>query len=280
MFNPINLLSKVIKSSNQRDLDKIQKIVEKVNKQESSVSKYEEKDFPKITEELIQKVKEGVSLNDILIEAFAMVREASKRVTGERHFDVQILGGIALHQNNIAEMKTGEGKTLTITLPAYLNALKKKGVHIVTVNDYLAKRDCENMGRIYKFLGLSTGYINNDQSDEERKKNYNCDITYATNSELGFDYLRDNMKFSQELIVQRGHHLAIVDEIDSCLIDEARTPLIISGAVEDRTVQYLAVDRLLKNFNKENYEIDEKDKNVLLTNKGIDTIENVFSMQK
>ena len=280
MFNPINLLSKVIKSSNQRDLDKIQKIVEKVNKQESSVSKYEEKDFPKITEELIQKVKEGVSLNDILIEAFAMVREASKRVTGERHFDVQILGGIALHQNNIAEMKTGEGKTLTITLPAYLNALKKKGVHVVTVNDYLAKRDCENMGRIYKFLGLSTGYINNDQSDEERKKNYNCDITYATNSELGFDYLRDNMKFSQELIVQRGHHLAIVDEIDSCLIDEARTPLIISGAVEDRTVEYLAVDRLLKNFNKENYEIDEKDKNVLLTNKGIDTIENVFSNAK
>ena len=280
MFNPINLLSKIIKSSNQRDLDKIQKIVEKVNKQESLVSKYKEKDFPKRTEELIQKVKEGVSLNDILIEAFAMVREASKRVTGERHFDVQILGGIALHQNNIAEMKTGEGKTLTITLPAYLNALEKKGVHIVTVNDYLAKRDCENMGRIYKFLGLSTGYINNDQSDEERKKNYNCDITYATNSELGFDYLRDNMKFSQELIVQRGHHLAIVDEIDSCLIDEARTPLIISGAVEDRTVQYLAVDKLLKNFNKENYEIDEKDKNVLLTNKGIDTIENVFSNAK
>ena len=280
MFNPINLLSKIIKSSNQRDLDKIQKIVEKVNKQESLVSKYKEKDFHKRTEELIQKVKEGVSLNDILIEAFAMVREASKRVTGERHFDVQILGGIALHQNNIAEMKTGEGKTLTITLPAYLNALEKKGVHIVTVNDYLAKRDCENMGRIYKFLGLSTGYINNDQSDEERKKNYNCDITYATNSELGFDYLRDNMKFSQELIVQRGHHLAIVDEIDSCLIDEARTPLIISGAVEDRTVQYLAVDRLLKNFNKENYEIDEKDKNVLLTNKGIDTIENVFSNAK
>ncbi len=280
MFNPINLLSKIIKSSNQRDLDKIQKIVEKVNKQESLVSKFEEKDFPKKTNELIQKVEGGMSLNDILIEAFAMVREASKRVTGERHFDAQILGGIALHQNNIAEMKTGEGKTLTITLPAYLNALEKKGVHIVTVNDYLAKRDCENMGKIYKFLGLSTGYINNDQNDEERKHNYNCDITYATNSELGFDYLRDNMKFSQESIVQRGHNLAIVDEIDSCLIDEARTPLIISGAVEDRTVQYLAVDRLLKNFNKENYEIDEKDKNVLLTNKGIDTVENVFSNAK
>ena len=153
MFNPINLLSKIIKSSNQRDLDKIQKIVERVNKQESLVSKYGDEDFPKKTQELIQKVKEGQSLNDILIEAFAMVREASKRVTKERHFDVQILGGVALHQNNIAEMKTGEGKTLTITLPAYLNALEKKGVHIVTVNDYLAKRDCENMGRIYKFLG-------------------------------------------------------------------------------------------------------------------------------
>ena len=280
MFNPINLLSKIIKSSNQRDLDKIQKIVERVNKQESFVSKYGDEDFPKKTQELIQKVKEGQSLNDILIEAFAMVREASKRVTKERHFDVQILGGIALHQNNIAEMKTGEGKTLTISLPAYLNALEKKGVHIVTVNDYLAKRDCENMGRIYKFLGLSTGYINNDQSDEERKKNYNCDITYATNSELGFDYLRDNMKFSQESIVQRGHNFAIVDEIDSCLIDEARTPLIISGAMEDKTVQYLAVDKLLKNFDKENYEIDEKDKNVLLTNKGIDAIENMFSNAK
>tara|TARA_Y100000590_G_scaffold376111_1_gene441469 strand:- start:5827 stop:8376 length:2550 start_codon:yes stop_codon:yes gene_type:complete len=280
MFNPLNLLTKLIKSSNQRDIDKIQKIVAKVNDQEKLVSEYSDKDFPKKTEELIHKVKEGSSLNDILVEAFALVREASKRVTGERHFDVQILGGVALHQSNIAEMKTGEGKTLTISLAAYLNALEKKGVHVVTVNDYLAKRDCENMGKIYNFLGLTAGYINNDQSDEERKKNYNCDITYATNSELGFDYLRDNMKFSQETIVQRGHNFAIVDEIDSCLIDEARTPLIISGAVEDRTVQYLAVDKLLKNFNEENYEIDEKDKNVLLTNKGIDAIENIFTNAK
>ncbi len=276
MLNPINLLSKIIKSSNQRELDKIQKIVEKINKIESQIAKFADSDFPKKTEELIKNVDEGASLDDILVEAFALVREASKRVIGERHFDVQIIGGVALHQNCIAEMKTGEGKTLTITLPAYLNALKKKGVHVVTVNDYLAKRDCENMGKIYKFLGLSAGYINNDQTDEERKKNYKCDITYATNSELGFDYLRDNMKFSEESIVQRGHNFAIVDEIDSCLIDEARTPLIISGAVEDKTIQYLAVDKLLKKFDKENYEIDEKDKNVLLTNKGIDSIENIF----
>ena len=276
MLNPINLLSKIIKSSNQRELDKIQKIVEKINKLESQVAEFTDSDFPKKTKELIKKVDEGASLDDILCEAFALVREASKKVTGERHFDVQIMGGIALHQNSIAEMKTGEGKTLTITLPAYLNALKKKGVHVVTVNDYLAKRDCENMGKIYKFLGLTAGYINNDQTDEERKKNYKCDITYATNSELGFDYLRDNMKFSKDSIVQRGHNFAIVDEIDSCLIDEARTPLIISGAVEDKTIQYLAVDKLLKKFDKENYEIDEKDKNVLLTNKGIDSIENIF----
>ena len=174
-------------------------------------------------------------------------------------------------------MKTGEGKTLTITLAAYLNALTKKGVHIVTVNDYLAKRDSENMGKIYNFLGLSTGYINNDQSDEERKKNYNCDITYATNSELGFDYLRDNMKFDSESMVQRGHNYAIVDEIDSCLIDEARTPLIISGAVEDKTSQYLAIDKLVRVLQSSDFEIDEKDKNILLTNKGIDSVEKIFS---
>ena len=277
MLNPLNLLSKIIKSSNQRELDKFQKIVEKVNKLEKNISNITDSDFPKKTAELTKKIQEGITLNDILPEAFALVREASKRVRNERHFDVQIIGGIVLHQNKIAEMKTGEGKTLAITLAAYLNALTKQGVHIVTVNDYLAKRDCENMGKIYKFLGLSSGFINTGQTDEERKNNYNCDITYATNSELGFDYLRDNMKFSKESIVQRGHSYAIVDEIDSCLIDEARTPLVISGAVEDKTVQYLAVDKLLKNLDKENYEIDEKDKNVLLTNKGIDTVENIFS---
>ncbi len=278
MLNPLNLISRFIKSSNQRELDKIQKIVEKIDALENEISKLEDLDFPKKTEEFIEKIQNGVTLNEILPKAFALVREASKRINNqERHFDVQILGGVVLHENKIAEMKTGEGKTLTIVLAAYLNALTKKGVHIVTVNDYLAKRDSENMGKIYKFLGLSVGYINNGQSDGERKKNYNCDITYATNSELGFDYLRDNMKFASESMVQRGHNYAIVDEIDSCLIDEARTPLIISGAVEDKTNQYLAIDKLVGGLESSDIEIDEKDKNILLTNRGIDSVEKIFS---
>ena len=251
MLNPLKILSKFIKSGNQKELDRIQKIVTKVNDFENNISKLPESDFKLKTEKLIEKVKSGTSLDNILPEAFALVREASKRVNNERHFDVQIVGGVALHENKIAEMKTGEGKTLTIVLAAYLNALEKKGVHVVTVNDYLAKRDCLNMGKIFKYLGLSTGYINNEQSDDERKANYNCDVTYATNSELGFDYLRDNMKFSSQTMVQRGHNFAIVDEIDSCLIDEARTPLIISGAVEDKKSQYEVVDKLINNLNKE-----------------------------
>ena len=277
MLNPLNFLSKIIKSNNQKELDKLKKAAKKINDWEEKIVKLDEKSFPEKTKELIKQIKNGTSLDEILPEAFALVREASKRTTNERHFDVQIIGGIVLHQNKIAEMKTGEGKTLTIVLAAYLNALSKKGVHIVTVNDYLAKRDCENMKKIYNFLGLTAGYINNDQSDEERKLNYNCDITYATNSELGFDYLRDNMKFSFESMVQRGHNFAIVDEIDSCLIDEARTPLIISGGVEDKTNQYLAVDKLIKILKQEDFEIDEKDKNVLLTNQGIDNIEKILS---
>ena len=277
MLNPLNFLSKIIKSSNQKELDKLKKTTKKISDLEEEIIKLDDQSFPQKTKELIEQISNGVSLDKILPEAFALVREASKRATNERHFDVQIIGGIVLHENKIAEMKTGEGKTLTIVLAAYLNALSKKGVHIVTVNDYLAKRDCENMKRIYNFLGLTAGYINNDQTDEERKLNYNCDITYATNSELGFDYLRDNMKFSFESMVQRGHNYAIVDEIDSCLIDEARTPLIISGGVEDKTNQYLAVDKLTKNLKKEDFEIDEKDKNVLLTNQGIDNIEKILS---
>ena len=179
--------------------------------------------------------------DEIICEAFALVREASRRKRGERHFDVQILGGLILHQGKIAEMKTGEGKTITIALAAYLNSLNGKGVHIVTVNDYLAKRDCENMSKIYNFLGVSCGYINNNQNDDERLKNYSCDITYATNSELGFDYLKDNMKLSINQIVQQDRYYAIVDEIDSCLIDEARTPLIISGQAENMSKQYLSL---------------------------------------
>ncbi len=277
MLNPLNFLSKIIRSSNQKELDKLNHIVKKINDLEEETKKLENDSFPLKTKEFIDKIENGTSLDEILVEAFALVREASRRINNERHFDVQIIGGIVLHNNKIAEMKTGEGKTLTITLAAYLNALTKKGVHIVTVNDYLAKRDCENMKGIYNFLGLTAGYINNDQTDEERKLNYNCDITYATNSELGFDYLRDNMKFSFESMVQRDHNYVIVDEIDSCLIDEARTPLIISGGSEDKTNQYLAIDKLTKNLKKEDFEIDEKDKNVLLTNKGIDNIEKILS---
>ena len=239
MLNPVKFISKFFKSINQKELDRIQKIVEKVNKCEEEIIKLKDEEFPIKTEEFKKKVKKGESLESILPEAFALVREASKRSRGERHFDVQIIGGIVLHEGKIAEMKTGEGKTLTITLAAYLNALKEKGVHVVTVNDYLAKRDCESMGKIYNFLGLSSGFINNDQDDFERRKNYNCDVTYATNSELGFDYLRDNMAVLKEQIVQREHYFSIVDEIDSCLIDEARTPLVISGAAEDKTTEHL-----------------------------------------
>ena len=258
MLNPLNFISKFIKSSNQKELDRIAKIVEKVKSFESIVKN--------ISDEinLQSKLLTRQDINDLLSEAFALVREASKRTRNERHYDVQIIGGVVLHEGKIAEMRTGEGKTLTICLAAYLNALSGKGVHIVTVNDYLAKRDSQEMGEIYKFLGLTFGYINNDQDDYERKKNYNFDITYATNSELGFDYLRDNMKFSKEQMVQREHIYTIVDEIDSCLIDEARTPLVISGAAEDKTEQYLAIDKLIKKLTSEHYEIDEKDKNILL----------------
>ena len=277
MFNPLNLITKLIKTSNQKELERIQKIVDKINHFEKDIEKLEDKDFPKKTDNFIELIKNGKTINEILPEAFAVVREASKRINKERHFDVQLIGGVVLHENKIAEMKTGEGKTITIVLAAYLNALEKKGVHIVTVNDYLAKRDSQNMGKIYNYLGLTCGYINAGQSDEERKENYSKDITYATNSELGFDYLRDNMKFSKEEMVQRNHNYAIVDEIDSCLIDEARTPLIISGAVEDKTSQYITIDKLIKNLKNEDFEIDEKDKNILLTNKGIDNIEKIFS---
>ena len=277
MLNPFNFLSKFIKSSNQKELDRIVKIVEKVNSFEDMVKKFSDEEFPKKTLELKEKLKSEKRIDALLPEAFALVREASKRTRSERHFDAQIIGGVVLHEGKIAEMRTGEGKTLTIILAAYLNALSGNGVHIVTVNDYLAKRDSMEMGEVYRFLGLTSGYINNNQDDHERKKNYSFDITYATNSELGFDYLRDNMKFSKDQMVQRGHVFTIVDEIDSCLIDEARTPLVISGAAEDRTEQYLTIDKLVKQLKLEHYEIDEKEKNILLTNEGIDNVEKIFS---
>jgi len=277
MISPLNFISRFIKSSNQKELDRISIIVKKVNSFEDLIKNILDVDFPKKTLELKERLKRGENINELLPEAFALVREASKRTRNERHYDVQIIGGVVLHEGKISEMRTGEGKTLAITLAAYLNALNEKGVHIVTVNDYLAKRDSLEMGEIYKFLGLTSGYINNDQDDYERKKNYDHDITYATNSELGFDYLRDNMRFSKDQMVQRGHFYSIVDEIDSCLIDEARTPLVISGATEDKTEQYLAIDNLVKQLNVQDYEIDEKDKNILLTSQGIDNVEKIFS---
>ncbi len=277
MLNPLKFLSKFIKSNNQKTLDKLSLMVNKINLLENEISNLDNEDFPEKTNFLKDRLKSGEDIQNILPEAFALVREASKRTRGERHFDVQIMGGIVLHNGNIAEMKTGEGKTLTIVLAAYLNALNEKGVHVVTVNDYLAKRDCMNMGKIYNFLGMTSGYINNDQNDEERKRNYNCDITYATNSELGFDYLRDNMKYSSNEFVQRAHHFAIVDEIDSCLIDEARTPLVISGAAENKEGQYNAIDKLVKRLEPSDFEVDEKDKNIFLTNNGISNVEKIFN---
>ena len=277
MLNPLSFISKIFKSSNDIELAKFRKILEKINSLENDVSKIKDSDFPNKTNELKNKIKSGKTLNEVLPDAFAYVREASNRSRNERHFDVQLLGGIALHQGKIAEMRTGEGKTITIALAAYLNALSGKGVHVVTVNDYLAKRDCENMSKIYNFLGLSAGYINNDQSDEERRENYLKDITYATNSELGFDYLKDNMKYSSNKLVQREHSFAIVDEIDSCLIDEARTPLVISGQSDETSNQYKAINKLVAKLKPNDYELDEKDKNVTLTNEGIDSIEKLLN---
>ena len=277
MLNPLSFISKIFKSSNEIELAKFKKILEKINSLENDVAQIKDSDFPNKTNDLKNKIKNGKTLNEVLPEAFAYVREASRRSRNERHFDVQMLGGIALHQGKIAEMKTGEGKTITIALAAYLNALSGLGVHVVTVNDYLARRDCENMSKIYNFLGLSAGYINNNQSDDERKENYSKDITYATNSELGFDYLKDNMKYSSVKLVQREHSFAIVDEIDSCLIDEARTPLVISGQSDETSNQYKAINKLVKKLSPNHYELDEKDKNVTLTNEGIDSIEKLLN---
>ncbi len=277
MLNPLSFISKIFKSSNDIELAKLRKILEKINLLENDVAKIKDGDFPNKTDELKNQIKSGKNLDEVLPEAFAYVREASHRSRNERHFDVQLLGGIALHQGKIAEMRTGEGKTITIALAAYLNALSGNGVHVVTVNDYLAKRDCENMSKIYNFLGLSAGYINNDQSDNERRENYMKDITYATNSELGFDYLKDNMKYSSNKLVQREHKFAIVDEIDSCLIDEARTPLVISGQSDETSNQYKAINKLVTKLKPGDYELDEKDKNVTLTNEGIDSVEKLLN---
>jgi len=276
MLNISNIIGKFVKNSSQRELGRLKSIIEKINSLEVKFKAIRDEDFPKKTLELKSKVKNGVELETLIPEAFALTREAARRTLGERHYDVQLMGGIILHQGKITEMKTGEGKTLVSTLPVYLNSLSGKGVHVVTVNDYLAKRDSEWMGQIYKFLGLSVGCITNDIIDNNvRKKNYNCDVTYGTNNEFGFDYLRDNMKYNIEEMVQRDHFYCIVDEVDSILIDEARTPLVISGSTEDKSDQYFVCNKFVKQLNKDDYELDEKNKNVMLSEKGIDSIEKI-----
>ena len=273
MIPGFNILKKIFKTSNERKLIEIQPLVQKINSLEPQIQKLSDQELKDKTQEFKKRIKNGENLNKILPEAFACVREASIRTTGQRHFDVQLLGGIILHQGSISEMKTGEGKTLVATLPAYLNSLTEKGVHVVTVNDYLAKRDSEWMSKIYNFLGVSVGCIVNGIEDASRKAQYECDITYGTNNEFGFDYLRDNMKYSIPEMVQRKHYFCIVDEVDSILIDEARTPLIISGPTEDNSSQYFLCNKLVNQLSKEHYDTDEKDRSALLTEKGIDFIE-------
>src|SRR5262244_1451145 len=282
------LLAKVVGTQNERELKRLRPLVAQINALEPSVQGLSDEALRQKTVEFRGRLGKGETLDDLMPEAFAVVREAGRRVLNMRHFDVQLVGGAVLHAGKIAEMKTGEGKTLVATLPAYLNALEGKGVHVVTVNDYLARRDSEWMGRIYRSLGMSVGVIQHELNDAERQVAYAADITYGTNNEFGFDYLRDNMKFELSQYVQRGHHFAIVDEVDSILIDEARTPLIISGPAEESTDLYYEVDRIIprlkagevirgdaKAEEREelektgDYIIDEKHKTVTLTESGM-----------
>ena len=287
----------ILGDSNKRIIKKYQLIVNKINSLEAQISSLTDSELKQKTDYFKQKISSSISdkntqeqndiiikkmLNDILPEAFAVVREASKRVLGMRHFDVQLIGGIALHDGNIAEMSTGEGKTLVATLPSYLNALTGKGVHVITVNDYLVKRDSEWMGKVHKFLGLSVGCIVGETPQEERKNEYKKDIVYVTNSEIGFDYLRDNMrlKLDEMCLIDRGFNYAIVDEVDSILIDESRTPLIISGPTQQDPRMYVVIDKIVKKLNKDDYEINEKRKNVQLTDKGNQHIETLLREAK
>src|SRR5512133_2417977 len=296
MFSSI--IKKFIGSKNERELKKLWPIVAKINALESSVAALSDEQLREKTAEFKERYTEGESLDALLPEAFAVCREAGKRILGMRHFDVQLIGGMVLHSGKIAEMKTGEGKTLVATMPLYLNALSGRGSHVVTVNDYLARRDAEWMGPIYKFLGLTVGVIVHGLDDSERRESYNSDITYGTNNEFGFDYLRDNMKFSLEDYVQRGFNYAIVDEVDSILIDEARTPLIISGPTEDSTDKYYIIDRIIPQLERGemydveantlsgkrkaysgDYTIDEKAKSATLTEQGVLKIEKLLKIE-
>jgi preprotein translocase subunit SecA len=260
-------------SANERRIRSYQPRVDQINALEDKLEKLSDEELRGRTAIFKQQVADGTSLDDVLVEAFATCREASKRTLGQRHFDVQLIGGMILHEGKISEMKTGEGKTLVATLPVYLNALAGRGVHVVTVNDYLAKRDAEWMGQIYNFLGLKVGVIVHGLDDEQRKAAYDCDVTYGTNNELGFDYLRDNMKYRMEDMVQRGHIYAIVDEVDSILIDEARTPLIISGPLDDRSDFYNTIDTFIPKLDKADYEVDEKQRTVSMTEAGMEKME-------
>src|SRR5467141_807074 len=270
------LARKFFGSANDRRIKGYQSRVDAINALEAELERLSDAELRARTEAFRKQLADGAELNDLLVPAFATVREASKRTLGQRHFDVQLIGGMVLHEGKISEMKTGEGKTLVATLAVYLNALANRGVHVVTVNDYLAKRDSEWMGQIYNFLGLTTGVIVHGLEDEERKAAYACDVTYGTNNELGFDYLRDNMKYRLEDMVQRGHVYAIVDEVDSILIDEARTPLIISGPLDDRSEFYNTIDTFFPRLDKTDYDVDEKQRTGTLTEAGMEKIETLL----
>ncbi len=271
-----SLASKIFGSSNDRKVKQYSARVPAINALEPEIAKLTDAELKTRTDEFRRQFAAGTSLDDLLVPAFATVREAAKRTLGQRHFDVQLVGGMVLHEGRIAEMKTGEGKTLVATLPVYLNAIAGKGVHVVTVNDYLARRDAGWMGQIYEFLGLTVGCIVHGLTDEERREQYARDVTYGTNNELGFDYLRDNMKYHLEEMVQRGHNFAIVDEVDSILVDEARTPLIISGPVEDRSDLYNTLDAYIPRLTREHYELDEKQRTVTLTEAGNEHLEQML----
>ena len=277
MLGLSSIASRIFGSSNDRKVRQYMGRLPAINALEEGLKALSDEALAARTSEFRERLQKGETLETLQPEAFATVREAARRVLGQRHFDVQLVGGMVLHDGRISEMKTGEGKTLVATLPVYLNALTGKGVHVVTVNDYLASRDAEWMGRVYRFLGLSVGIITHGLSDAERRAAYQCDVTYATNNELGFDYLRDNMKYHLDEMVQRPHHFAIVDEVDSILIDEARTPLIISGAAEDRSDLYNVIDEYIPRLNEEDFELDEKQRQVTLTEAGNEHIENLLS---
>lgn len=275
-----NILRVVFGSKFERDLKKLIPIVRQINSLEESIKGMDDSTLSSQTKKFKERIVQGESLDSILPEAFATVREVSLRTMGMRHFDVQMMGGIALHGGNISEMKTGEGKTLTSTLAVYLNSLAGNGVHVVTVNDYLAKRDANWMKPIYDFLGISVGVIQHDMDHEQRKVAYAADITYGTNNEFGFDYLRDNMVSHKDHKVQRSHFFAIVDEVDSILIDEARTPLIISGPSDEATDKYVRVNKIIPKLSEgEDFEVDEKARNVLLTEKGVSHVEEILSIE-